>query len=219
MDTLLAVLRRSLAGVPVFSADRDHVHHRLLNRGLSHRQAVLVLYGVSFVLAGAALFSAFARGRQIPVLILLVVCSGGVFLRKLGYLQRKRSRARRSEAVRLRQDVRGLCAEVRQRDSLAAVWKTLEPLHEILPLAALELSIGDERFAWKDTRVTATGSMRVELLADNESLGELRVAWKGFGGLDAEKTAVELVGDAVGDALGSIRAADSNVIPLRRRRP
>jgi UDP-GlcNAc:undecaprenyl-phosphate GlcNAc-1-phosphate transferase len=63
MDTLLAVFRRSMAGTPLFHADNVHVHHRLLKRGLSHRQAVLVLYGVSFFLAVGAILSVFMRGR------------------------------------------------------------------------------------------------------------------------------------------------------------
>ena len=42
-DTLLAMLRRAIRGRPVFSADREHVHHKLLALGLTHREAVLFL--------------------------------------------------------------------------------------------------------------------------------------------------------------------------------
>ncbi|MBM3860634.1 MAG: hypothetical protein FJ395_13415 [Verrucomicrobia bacterium] len=56
MDTLLTTLRRALKGVQVFEADGDHIHHRLLRFGLSHRQAVLMLYGVSLLAAAATLF-------------------------------------------------------------------------------------------------------------------------------------------------------------------
>jgi UDP-GlcNAc:undecaprenyl-phosphate/decaprenyl-phosphate GlcNAc-1-phosphate transferase len=57
LDVALAVLRRSLRGHPVFRGDTDHIHHKLLRLGLSHRQAVLALYAVTsvFVLAGLAL--------------------------------------------------------------------------------------------------------------------------------------------------------------------
>jgi UDP-GlcNAc:undecaprenyl-phosphate/decaprenyl-phosphate GlcNAc-1-phosphate transferase len=57
LDVALAVLRRSLRGHPVFRGDTDHIHHKLLRLGLSHRQAVLVLYAVTsaFVLSGLAL--------------------------------------------------------------------------------------------------------------------------------------------------------------------
>jgi UDP-N-acetylmuramyl pentapeptide phosphotransferase/UDP-N-acetylglucosamine-1-phosphate transferase len=43
-DLLLSVVRRRLARRPIFSADRGHVHHRLLDRGLNSREAVLILY-------------------------------------------------------------------------------------------------------------------------------------------------------------------------------
>lgn len=55
MDTTLAMTRRFLTGRQLFSADRGHLHHRLLDRGLSHRTSVLVMYGVSVMLCLAAL--------------------------------------------------------------------------------------------------------------------------------------------------------------------
>src|SRR4029078_11951638 len=47
LETALSVLRRWLNGQPVFSADREHIHHKLLERGLTQRQVVVILYGVS----------------------------------------------------------------------------------------------------------------------------------------------------------------------------
>ncbi len=44
LDLGLSVIRRVAAHHPIFSADRRHVHHRLLDRGLSPMQAVLILY-------------------------------------------------------------------------------------------------------------------------------------------------------------------------------
>src|SRR5467141_507405 len=47
LDVAVAVIRRFLSCKRLFDADREHIHHKLLGRGISHRQAVLVLYGVS----------------------------------------------------------------------------------------------------------------------------------------------------------------------------
>jgi UDP-GlcNAc:undecaprenyl-phosphate GlcNAc-1-phosphate transferase len=47
LDVAVAVIRRFLSCKRLFGADREHIHHKLLGRGISHRQAVLVLYGVS----------------------------------------------------------------------------------------------------------------------------------------------------------------------------
>ena len=55
MDTSLAVLRRWLKSVPFVYSDRQHIHHKLLEMGLSHRGALLVMYAGCVVLAAFAL--------------------------------------------------------------------------------------------------------------------------------------------------------------------
>jgi UDP-GlcNAc:undecaprenyl-phosphate/decaprenyl-phosphate GlcNAc-1-phosphate transferase len=51
LEVSLAVSRRFLSGKPLFRGDGDHIHHRLLKRGLSQQVAVTVLYGVTAVFA------------------------------------------------------------------------------------------------------------------------------------------------------------------------
>ena len=36
--TVLSVIRRLISGRPVFTADREHIHHKLLQHGMTHRQ-------------------------------------------------------------------------------------------------------------------------------------------------------------------------------------
>lgn len=55
LDTALAVLRRARRGVDVFHADKRHLHHQLLEIGHGHRQAVLIMYAWTAVIAGAGL--------------------------------------------------------------------------------------------------------------------------------------------------------------------
>ncbi|WP_125587720.1 glycosyltransferase family 4 protein [Companilactobacillus jidongensis] len=50
-DTVYAMLRRFLNKKPITQADKHHLHHRLMQLGLSHRQTVLVIYGLSLVFA------------------------------------------------------------------------------------------------------------------------------------------------------------------------
>jgi UDP-GlcNAc:undecaprenyl-phosphate GlcNAc-1-phosphate transferase len=68
IDVTLAVARRFLTRQPLFRADADHVHHKLLKRGLSQQHAVLVLYGVTaaFVLASILLIR--ESSMLVPVL-------------------------------------------------------------------------------------------------------------------------------------------------------
>jgi len=49
-DAVQVVIRRRLSGVPITQADKRHIHHQLLDRGLSQRQAVWVLYIIAFLL-------------------------------------------------------------------------------------------------------------------------------------------------------------------------
>jgi UDP-GlcNAc:undecaprenyl-phosphate GlcNAc-1-phosphate transferase len=49
LDTSMAIVRRLLRGTQILRGDLDHIHHRLLGRGLSQRQSVLVLYGVGLL--------------------------------------------------------------------------------------------------------------------------------------------------------------------------
>jgi UDP-GlcNAc:undecaprenyl-phosphate/decaprenyl-phosphate GlcNAc-1-phosphate transferase len=55
IDTFWIIVRRVTQGRSPFSPDRSHIHHRLLDLGLSHRQTVLVIYGLCLVLALLAL--------------------------------------------------------------------------------------------------------------------------------------------------------------------
>ena len=55
IDTFWIIVRRLLQRRSPFSPDRQHIHHRLLDLGLSHRQTVLLIYGVCTALAVLAL--------------------------------------------------------------------------------------------------------------------------------------------------------------------
>jgi UDP-N-acetylmuramyl pentapeptide phosphotransferase/UDP-N-acetylglucosamine-1-phosphate transferase len=54
-DTLFSMLRRFLERRSIFSADRSHFHHRLIDLGLTQRQAVVAIYGVTLLTAGLGL--------------------------------------------------------------------------------------------------------------------------------------------------------------------
>ena len=70
LDTLFAFMRRALTGRSPFKSDRGHIHHRLLDAGMSHRKAVLLLYGVCCVLTGVAVI---VRVTEDPVNGLMLI--------------------------------------------------------------------------------------------------------------------------------------------------
>src|SRR6267378_4220695 len=85
VDTALAMGRRALTGRPMFSGDREHIHHRLLGLGLSQRQAALVLYGTSVVLGGVALAIAFANDPAVAWILVALSIAAFIALRRLGF--------------------------------------------------------------------------------------------------------------------------------------
>lgn len=55
IDTGLAIIRRQLSGKKFYEPDRQHLHHRLLALGFTHRGAVLVVYGITLLFSLSAL--------------------------------------------------------------------------------------------------------------------------------------------------------------------
>ena len=74
IDTFWIIVRRISAGRSPFTPDRGHIHHRLLDLGLSHRQTVLLIYAICVVLA--ALTFLLSGTGQLYAFIGIVVASG-----------------------------------------------------------------------------------------------------------------------------------------------
>ena len=91
LDTVLAIARRYVNGRPLFSADRQHFHHLLLDAGLNQRQAVLVVYAVVAVFGMVALTSiTMVKLIGFAVLVCtMVLAKGGLFLRDLQKRRKK----------------------------------------------------------------------------------------------------------------------------------
>jgi len=105
MDTLLAMLRRLLKslhimevdqeknvvkffylnGWSMFKADREHIHHRLLQIGFTQKKAVMILYGVSLILGGLALSSVYFQNINYALLLTVIGVASYIGISKLGY--------------------------------------------------------------------------------------------------------------------------------------
>lgn len=85
LETGLSVLRRFLSGQPLFSADREHIHHKLLQRGFSHRQVVIILYGVSALFGLLSLILLSPGGATVGIVLFIVGAGIWVGVQHLGY--------------------------------------------------------------------------------------------------------------------------------------
>jgi UDP-GlcNAc:undecaprenyl-phosphate GlcNAc-1-phosphate transferase len=97
VDLLLAVFRRVRKGRSPFAPDKQHLHHRLLEIGHSHRRAVLLLYFWSALLAFAGVGISFSTGQWLIVTTLCVLAAFGLLMSLIPTL---RARAKKSRAAR-----------------------------------------------------------------------------------------------------------------------
>ena len=87
LDVALAIVRRFLRRQSIFGADRGHIHHRLLDRGLTVRQAALVLYGVALVFAVLSLVSTVTADSYAGVVLVIFCGVTWVGVQGLGYVE------------------------------------------------------------------------------------------------------------------------------------
>lgn len=73
-DTLFAMVRRKINNKPMSQADRGHFHHRLLDLGLTQRQAVYIMYIVSGLLGISAILAMEMSSKK-SYTLLIVICS------------------------------------------------------------------------------------------------------------------------------------------------
>ena len=81
-DTLFAIIRRVLKGQNPMTPDRGHLHHRLIDMGLSQKQAVAVLYALSAMLGLTAVVISTSGGLRVLLLIveLFIAVAMGLFV-------------------------------------------------------------------------------------------------------------------------------------------
>lgn len=132
LETFLSVVRRFISGKPLFRPDREHIHHKLLERGLSQRQAVIILYGVS---ALCGLLSLVLLRDDIGAIALVVfIVSLGIWLgvKRLGYyefaeLGRMAHQAINQKRIIARNlSVRRACDRMLSASSLTEIRRTLQ---------------------------------------------------------------------------------------------
>ena len=238
MDTLLAMFRRAMLGRRMFDADRDHIHHRMMSRlNLSHRDAVLALYGLCLLFGATALGLASANSVQSALLLAAISAVVVVLVRKLGYLDPKGAQAANATRRRnlfLRQVVKRTIAAVEACTSLTDVWNALRPFAADLHAARLEFwfhvpttKSGEREGLHYELERTDGNAPPVELTIelgphDGKSLGLIHATWRD-GRLEVDRDdelALEQVAQAVTSTVLRISippvVEGAKVVPLRK---
>lgn len=86
LDTALSVVRRSVGRKAICAPDRDHIHHRMVDR-MPTKQAVLVLYAVSALFGVLAVAASFSTWTGVSVVVVVAASVAIALLVRLGYVR------------------------------------------------------------------------------------------------------------------------------------
>jgi UDP-GlcNAc:undecaprenyl-phosphate GlcNAc-1-phosphate transferase len=190
LDVALAVARRFLMMQPIFGADRGHIHHRLLARGLRPRHVALLAYLACGV---AGVFSLVHAGMDSRFGWLVMAAFVGLIwlaVDRLGYAEfRVATRALMGGRLRrfVRQEILAdrLAADLRGARSLDEYWDRLRDFGRQAGFGSLWLRMGDRDFtheyakaavgySW-ETRIPLAGSNYVAFRGDSRDLDMAQV--------------------------------------------
>ncbi len=143
LDVSLSVLRRFLRRQPIFSADRGHIHHRLLDRGLSAGQAVWVLCLSAALVAAMALLAISFLDTRYQGFIIAAFCGVALIgIRQLRYAEfdiagRLLFRGEFHRTVNVRLKVESVAAALERTSTEQEWWDALIQSTSSLDLAAI----------------------------------------------------------------------------------
>ena len=196
MDISLTVVRRFLNGRPLFVADQDHIHHRLLQRRLTPRVAVLMLYALAALFSLGSLLIVHSTGNLVALVAVLAGASGWFLISRVQYeelseLNVYMSRAMQSQRRVLANQIliRKASRQLEEAQSLEESWQVLASALETLDFDGVACQLSK----WPDSAVpflsawSRSGEMSsadcwsvsVPLRAGEQAVGELQV-WRGL---------------------------------------
>ncbi len=129
VDTGLAIARRFVRGKPIFSADKRHIHHILLQRGFAPRHAVIFLYGISGLFGLVSLLFINPESKTSGVILAMLGICVMFGIQQLHYPELRGLRAHLSRGI---QNQRRLLAASVIVDQLIEKLQEAENLNEII---------------------------------------------------------------------------------------
>ena len=235
VDTLFSMTRRVLEKRSIFSPDKGHIHHRLLEMGFTHRRAVLTLYGVSIFFTVAAV--GVSLGRSWTVGIAMLGASVGLvgIVRFVGIFEfvlanrRSKARLRSRDTELLRAAVPPALLSLARASTEADVWLEIDAFLARAKLARVELValVAPAELAleppaevvakhWPASSVEAPellelASVRFPVGRDDRARAALRFRWESETGDSSAQADVllQLVVDVVAQALERVGSGDA----------
>lgn len=155
LEAAISAARRFLRGDPIFAADRGHIHHRLIDLGLTPRRAVLLIYAVTSVFAMVALLVAIPEFRYGGLVIILFCAVSWMGVQHLGYAEFSEARkiilsGTVRQLIASQTKLRSYRYSLERAESVEDCWKlTVDAMRE-LGFDAVELALpgGVHLHAW-----------------------------------------------------------------------
>ncbi|OPY60705.1 MAG: putative undecaprenyl-phosphate N-acetylglucosaminyl 1-phosphate transferase [Syntrophorhabdaceae bacterium PtaU1.Bin034] len=150
-DTILSPVRRFIIGKKLFQPDKNHIHHRLIEMGLSKKKTVLFIYAISVVLCLIAMITVNLQNKRAGLFFAIVGVTAVLFVRKLGYFEYLASdkilgwMKDITDVTGLshsRRSFLGLQIEISQSRTLEELWSRVGSALEFLKLDRADLHIG-----------------------------------------------------------------------------
>jgi UDP-GlcNAc:undecaprenyl-phosphate GlcNAc-1-phosphate transferase len=220
-DTLFAMVRRVLERRSVFSPDRGHIHHRLLDMGLTHRRAVVIIYAVCAVFTLSAIGVSLGRAWQVGAALFGATAALVGLVRFVGYFEylhhriRQKSRIRSRDTEVLRHAVPrlpGRFAELSTEAELVDELFEFAKESELGYVEILDTQHGGERAVerWSTSERSARDlvSASYPLGRDGVALSTIRFGWRSdFGDVSPQsEILLQLVADLLTEHLARLHS-------------
>jgi UDP-GlcNAc:undecaprenyl-phosphate GlcNAc-1-phosphate transferase len=216
-DMLLTIARRFFAHRSIFVADREHIHHRLLDMGLTHRRAVLSLYLMSVGFTVLALVVHLGRSWQIGVALFVLTALLVGVVRFMGYFNSSLAVSSRAAAEERSEPLRRSVPRVLRRMGEAGSPEQLPAILAEFGEEAGLLAIGIvnannrrlQRWRWESPRTEGHASREAICtkfdISDGRDILELQFFSDSTAGIVGPTTRIllQLVADGAGATLAT----------------
>ena len=91
-DTGLAIVRRAINKQPLFVADKEHLHHRIMAKGFSQKKTVLIMYGFALLAALTGVVIDIFQYLYLGIAIILFLVLFGIMINMDKYMKEKKTK-------------------------------------------------------------------------------------------------------------------------------
>jgi UDP-GlcNAc:undecaprenyl-phosphate/decaprenyl-phosphate GlcNAc-1-phosphate transferase len=186
VDTALAMLRRVVRGKSILEADADHIHHRMMRRGLTPQRAVIMLYGVAALFGAMALLSMTGQAHAVGLAVGGFTLITWLGIRQLGYreLENFPGLFRLSRRGGAQRALLRLRSRLESATDMTGVWSPVTEVAAELGLGRIALSLDagedgpQESWTWRAPQPHAgpAWTWALPLVHDGARMGELTLA-------------------------------------------